>query len=295
MPTLAVLTLLVAASRYALVVGTPNWELVDTALSVAERSIAAIGQRRQYLFDDVFLGLRMVMGKWLIIVHAGSKEGFDVGAAEVFQAKKGSGDYHQEMNGQRFEEWFTKKLLPNLKPRGVAVMDNASYRSVKLHSLPRTSTKKLGIHQWLSNNGIASDMSMLKVELLNLVSKAKAARPELEKYHIDTIAEHHGHIVLCLPLYHCELNPIELPWSQVKGEVASQNQSFKIAEVEKLTPTALQNVSPENYAIDLEEQMWEADDLVYTVLDSIVINTPGDSDTDTCDEDEEMGSEPLGW
>ncbi|XP_029827802.2 UPF0764 protein C16orf89 isoform X2 [Ixodes scapularis] len=69
MPSLAVLTLLVAASRPALVVGTPNWELVDTALSVAERSIAAIGQRRQYLFDDVFLGLRMVMDQLQIVVH----------------------------------------------------------------------------------------------------------------------------------------------------------------------------------------------------------------------------------
>ncbi|XP_040076752.1 uncharacterized protein LOC120848794 [Ixodes scapularis] len=240
-------------------------------------------------------------GERLIIVHAGSKEGFLVGAAEVFRAKKGIGDYHQEMDGQRFEEWFTKKLLPNLKPRSVVVMDNASYRFAKIHTLPTTSTKKLEIRQWLSNNGIASDMSMLKVELLNLVSKAKAARAELEKYRIDTIAEHHGHSVLRLPPYHCKLNPIELVRSQVKGEVASKNQSFKIAGVEKLTPTALQNVSPETWesyvkhAIQVEEQMWEADGLVDTVLDSIVIDTNGDSDTDTCDEDEEMGCEPLEW
>ena len=235
------------------------------------------------------------------MVHAGSKEGFVLGAADVFRAKKGSGDYHQEMDGKRFEEWFTKKLLPNLKPRSVIVMDNASYHSAKLHSLPTTSTKKLAIHQWLSDNGITSDLSMLKVELLNLVNQAKTARPELEKYRIDAIAERHGHNVLRLPPYHCELNPIELVWSQVKGEVARENQTFKIAEVEKLTPSALQHVSPENWesyvkhTIGVEERMWKADGLVDTVLDSIVIDTNGDSDTDTCDEDEDMGCEPLEW
>ncbi|XP_040061736.1 uncharacterized protein LOC120836761 [Ixodes scapularis] len=230
----------------------------------------------------------------------GARRALLLGATEVFRAKKGNSDYHQGMDGQRFEEWFTK-LLANLKPMGVVVMDNASYHSVKLHSLPTTSTKKLGIHQWFSNNGVASNMSMPNVELLNLVSKAKAARPELEKYGIDTIAEHHGYSVLRLPPYHCELNPIELVWSQVKGEVASKNQSFKIAEVEKLTATALQSVSSENlesyveHAIEVEEQMWEADSLVGTVLDSIVIDRNGDSDTDTCDEDEAMGCEPLQW
>ncbi|KAG0415700.1 hypothetical protein HPB47_007129, partial [Ixodes persulcatus] len=145
-----------------------------------------------------------------IIVLVESKEGFVVGAAEVFPFKKGSGDYRQEISGQRFEEGITKKLPPNLQPMSAVVTDNASYHSVKLHSLPTTSTNKLGIHLWLSNNGIASDLSMLKVELLNLFNKPKAARPELEKYCIDAIAEHHSHSVFRFPLYHCDLNPVEL-------------------------------------------------------------------------------------
>ena len=71
--------------------------------------------------------------------------------------------------------------------------------------------------------------------------------------------------------------------------------------MEKLTPSALQHVSPENWesyvkhTIGVEERMWKADGLVDTVLDSIVIDTNGDSDTDTCDEYEDMGCEPLEW
>ncbi|KAM7284254.1 hypothetical protein ISCGN_001351 [Ixodes scapularis] len=106
-------------------------------------------------------GLKNNCGKRerFIIVHVGSKEGFVEGVADVFRAKKVGGDYFQEMDGQCFEEQLTKKLLPNLKPRTVIVMDNASHHSVKLLFMPSTSTKKLGIYQWLSNTGITLDLS----------------------------------------------------------------------------------------------------------------------------------------
>ncbi|KAM7287678.1 uncharacterized protein ISCGN_031369 [Ixodes scapularis] len=79
------------------------------------------------------VGLKNPSGKGerFIVVHAGSNEGFVDDAAEVFRAKKGNGDYHEEMNGARFEKWFTEKLLQNLRPNSVIVMDNASYHSVK--------------------------------------------------------------------------------------------------------------------------------------------------------------------
>lgn len=42
---------------------TPDWDLVDTALTVAERSIAAIGARAENLYEDIIIGLAMVIGK----------------------------------------------------------------------------------------------------------------------------------------------------------------------------------------------------------------------------------------
>ncbi|KAH6932013.1 hypothetical protein HPB50_002507 [Hyalomma asiaticum] len=55
-------------------------------------------------------------GKGLIVTHCGSEHGFVESAAEVFQAKKSSGDYHKEMNGDHYEKWFSQKLLPLLPP-----------------------------------------------------------------------------------------------------------------------------------------------------------------------------------
>ena len=37
-----------------------------------------------------------------------------------------------------------------------------------------------------------------------------------------------GHEVVRLPVAHCELNPIEMAWSQVKGHVKDNNKKYKV-------------------------------------------------------------------
>ncbi|KAJ8911297.1 hypothetical protein NQ315_003288 [Exocentrus adspersus] len=50
----------------------------------------------------------------------------------------------------------------------------------------------------------------------------------------DEMAASRQITVLRLPPYHCELNPIELVWAQVKGDVARNNTSFKLSDVKIL-------------------------------------------------------------
>lgn len=52
-----------------------------------------------------------------------------------------------------------------------------------------------------------------------------------------------GHEVVRLPPYHCEYNPIELIWAQVKGQVAAKNFTFKMKNVEDLVNKALDDVT----------------------------------------------------
>ena len=61
-------------------------------------------------------GIRNLSGKGtrLIILHAGSDSGWVNGAALVFQSKKATGDYHDEMTAQHFEKWFHDTLMPNI-------------------------------------------------------------------------------------------------------------------------------------------------------------------------------------
>lgn len=53
----------------------------------------------------------------------------------------------------------------------------------------------------------------------------KKHKHKFNKFVIDDIAEK-GHTILWLPPYHCNLNPIELVWGQVKEYVARNNKNI---------------------------------------------------------------------
>ena len=41
-----------------------------------------------------------------------------------------------------------------------------------------------------------------------------------------------GHTVLRLPVAHCELNPIELAWTSIKGYIAKHNKIHNLPDIE---------------------------------------------------------------
>ncbi|KAG0426904.1 hypothetical protein HPB47_026023, partial [Ixodes persulcatus] len=214
---------------------------------------------------------------------------------------------------------FVKRNRDSLMERTDLVLWSATYlRAIRKHRLDdktiyyldetgvnagdsSSRTRKQSIQEWLTNNDIIWDPIFLKAELLDLVEMARLTMPGLQKYRIDEIAEQHGHSVLRLPPYRSELNPIELVRSQVKGSIAGENKTYKLAEVELLTPGALQQLTPDDWkayarhVIDVENKMWEADCLSDTVIDSVVIHLGSDDDKSSDEDmndssDEDMGS-----
>ena len=140
-------------------------------------------------------GIRKPSGKGsrLIILHAGGESGWVDGAALVFQSKKATGDYHDEMTAQHFEEWFHDALMPNIQPNSLIVMDNAPYNSRRLEPVPTMSSRKQVMQDWLTSHRICFPECAMK-----------------PKYAVDEMAGAAGHEVERLPPYQCELNPIEL-------------------------------------------------------------------------------------
>ena len=80
-------------------------------------------------------------GSRLIILRAGGESGWVDRAALVFQNKKATGDYHDEMTAEHFEEWFHDTLMPNIRPNSLIVMDNAPYHSRRLEPVPTMSSR----------------------------------------------------------------------------------------------------------------------------------------------------------
>lgn len=242
-------------------------------------------RKRVWVDEDGNGGLNTKIGKGsrLIICHAGcAKYGFLQEAKWVFRAVKSKNDdYHSEMNAEGFTEWF-KKLLLGLEEPSIIVMDNASYHSQQINLVPTSSTRKSEIQEWLREHGIEFTSKEFKPELLQ---KVRRHRPE-KTYHLDQMALEYGHEVIRLPPYHCQYNPIELVWAQVKNEVATKNKTFKIADVEKLVDEAISNVSIENWqkCVEHAELLQDEDLRKAHLCEEFIIHVDDDDD----DSDEEF-------
>ena len=149
---------------------------------------------------EEFLGVLQSKTSYrLIIVHAGGKGGFLNGTDLIFKSPTTNNDYHGQMNAVDFEKWIREKLLPNVPPNSVIVMENTPYHGVELNKPPSKYSTKKDMIQWLAENNIPCTKTMRKHELLTLVQQHK--KPE-KTYQIDELIKLHGHEVLRLPALH---------------------------------------------------------------------------------------------
>jgi transposase len=162
-------------------------------------------------------------GKHLIVLHAGTRsEGWIDGCDLVFLAKSKDGGHHQEMNSVFFLEWFENQLMPALKNPSLVVLDNVIYHNVKTYGVPKFSQEKAVLQNYLTQHNIPF---LLLIPEKVLYEEIKQKETPVV-YKTDKIANLHGHEVLRTPVRHCELNPIELIWAQVKCFVAKNNTTF---------------------------------------------------------------------
>lgn len=268
--------------------------------------------REIYFLDESYVNERHVVGKcWssdkvkglevspgvgrrVIICHAGSKNGFVEGAKLVFPSNSGKADYHHDMNSITFKKWFIEQLLPNIKPNSVIVMDNAPYHSVQLDKAPTTASLKSEMQDWLKRRNIPFDSSMTKPELYELV---KINKEPNRRYEIDEIAKAHGHEVIRLPPYNCDLNPIELIWGRVKNSIARKNSTQKLSDLLRLTGTEIDAItaldwqSVVQHTQQIEETYWKDDIIIDRQVDQMIIRLRSGDENCSDSSDSESNSD----
>ena len=127
---------------------------------------------------------------------------------------------------------------------------------------------------------------------MDLMAKITAAQPSAV-YLTDVEAEAHAHECVCLPVAHCELNPIELAWANVKEYVRKHNQQFTMAEVERLTPTGISVTTPDlwkkyiEHCRRVEDKYWDDDGLIEETVEEFTIEFGVDSDDKSGTSEEE--------
>ncbi|XP_066949357.1 uncharacterized protein [Macrobrachium rosenbergii] len=171
-------------------------------------------------------------------------------------------------------------------------MDNASYHSVIIDKAPTISDRKQVIKEWLISKGEnPTDVRKRELEMVKLHSSRTG-----KDYVIVKLDREHGHRIVRLPPYHCQYNPIELIWGQVKNYVAKRNY-FKMANLKPLLQEALQQVTKENrsnavkHVQDVKIEDSEGDDDAEYLFESFMINIVSSDDDDDDDGDEEEEEE----
>lgn len=206
--------------------------------------------------------------KRLIVLNIGSVDGFVPNGLLCFESKKNSFDFHNEINEEIFHKWM-ESILPRLQPNSVIVMDNVSYHSVEVDKAPTSVSRKDEIIKWLEDKGEIVDKFMVIPELLQ---KVKRLKPLHKKYVIDELAKINNNIILRLPPYHYELNPIELAWSSVKNHMQMNNTTYKLPDVKQLLVESINRVDAEmwknfiNHSKKEEKKFYEIDFIIDDVL-----------------------------
>ena len=94
------------------------------------------------------------------------------------------------MNSEKFIGLLRGKLIPNLPPKSVIVIDNASYHSVQEDKCPTQASRKADMQTWLTKHNVACMVQRhAKVELLEL---CRTHRP-LPTYVVDETLKQHEH------------------------------------------------------------------------------------------------------
>jgi hypothetical protein len=98
---------------------------------------------------------------------------------------------------------------------------------------------------WLDKHGKRYISDMTKVELYDLI---KMHKPQYETFPVDGLLAEHGHMVIRLPTYNPDLNPIRKIWGIVKNRVAARNVKFKLRDVQQLAEENFASVTEEEWA-----------------------------------------------
>jgi hypothetical protein len=211
------------------------------------------------------------VGRRLVLLHACTQDGWltldsavhndrvDQWAPScelVYEAEKGDGDYHDNMNGAIYMQWLRNRLLPVFAQRFPGqtmrlVIDNASYHHhrgadwVNVHRMNKAAMaaklvelrinsismqrQKKGTSTMESfqfdqasfarrGGRFAPTLAELKVELQAYLR----AHPELNRTEVAKLMAEHKHELIYTPPYLPGVQPIERLWAYVKNHVAAE-------------------------------------------------------------------------
>jgi hypothetical protein len=115
-------------------------------------------------------------GTRFTVLHAGCHLEIAEGCGFLLNSKNNDIDYHKTMDGELFQNWVVKQLIPawtTLKQKCVVVMDNAPYHSVQLDKPSTFSSRKGKMQEWLRNRSIEFGAKNIDFFVTSIVTNFK--------------------------------------------------------------------------------------------------------------------------
>ena len=169
-------------------------------------------------------------------------------------------------------------------------MGNASYHCRQSKYPVKSWTKKKMV-EWLNQKNILYPNKIMSKK--NVWTIVKRSRPPHPEYSVDQLAKSAGHEVVCLPVSHCELNPIEMAWSQIKEYIRTHNTLFTLSEMERLTHAGFDVVTPMRWKsliahvqTKTEDHYWDVDGLQLDLVEEFIISTERNLESELESEDD---------
>eukprot|EP00170_Pyropia_yezoensis_P000588 contig_2882_g589 len=186
------------------------------------------------------------------IAHVGSREtGLVDGAGLVFIGKSNTGNYHNEMDSQRWLEWLQDDVFPKIQGQ-VLVIDRAPYHLVRTpETRPATAKmRKAELADWLvAHDAVPDDWAAqwrTKKTKAELMAQAAKNRPS-PRFLVQKLAQDFKVFILNSPVAHRELNLIKMVWGTVKMAAKRGNTSFTLAALKELVAVQFEKITPEEW------------------------------------------------
>lgn len=190
--------------------------------------------------------------------------------------KESAGDYHKNFNGKNFSAWWRNQLLPNLTQPSIIIMDNAKYHLSKPPDTPDPiKWKKAEILTFLTERGESVDSNVSAVEAKGLMRRWINSHVKAE---VVQLAEAAGHTVLFTPPHYSDLQPIELVWAHIKGNVGRQySKGTTLAQVKSRLDGEFERLNSEEGNVVIDKIISHVDGIVGKILNEIQINDEQDA------------------
>jgi transposase len=250
---------------------------------------------RQYCFIAVIQSPNPNVDHPILDIDQASLLEESVGSFCSSQQSSKVGDTNNVLDSEKFIAWFKDNLLPNLLQPSMIILNNAKHHLVygkdtSGMDVPNVATmNKLNCINYLTLKGLPY-VGLSVVQMKHSIKEYIVKNVPME---IVRLANEQGHQVLFIPPYHNDLQPIQVLWSQMIGNIGYKCTTHTtIEQVQQYLDGQLDDVLKKYIDKRMDGILMQCNDIAKVLYDEQIRdegenNGNGEYNSDDCEHDDD--------